>query len=68
VVRIRHLGGDARRRQDCLLAHIVGFLGGVGIGLIALQFGWFKLTKYDNRSLLQLLRFGYPREVYKKWL
>ena len=37
-------------------AHIGGFLGGVVIGLTALQVGWVQLTEYDNRSLLSILR------------
>ncbi len=37
-------------------AHIGGLLGGVGIGLLALHFGWFQLTQIDHRSLLQILR------------
>jgi membrane associated rhomboid family serine protease len=37
-------------------AHIGGFLGGLGLGLTALHFGWFQLTEYDNRSLLDLIR------------
>ena len=41
-------------------AHIGGFLGGLGFGLVALHFGWFQLTEYDNRSLLQIIRREYP--------
>jgi membrane associated rhomboid family serine protease len=37
-------------------AHIGGFLGGLGFGLSALHFGWFQLTEYDNRSLLEIIR------------
>lgn len=37
-------------------AHIGGFLSGLGLGLTALQRGWFQLTEYDNRSLLDILR------------
>ncbi len=37
-------------------AHIGGFLGGLSLGLAALHFGWFQLTRYDNRSLLEILR------------
>lgn len=37
-------------------AHIGGLLGGVGIGLLALHFGWFQLTQIDHRSLLQILQ------------
>ena len=42
-------------------AHIGGFLGGLGFGLTALHCGWFQLTEYDNRSLLEILR-GEQRE------
>lgn len=41
-------------------AHLGGFLGGLTIGLTALHFGWFELTCYDNRSLLQILRGEHP--------
>ena len=41
-------------------AHIGGFLGGLGFGLVALHYGWFQLTEYDNRSLLQIIRREYP--------
>lgn len=37
-------------------AHIGGFLGGLSFGLTALHFGWFQLTEYDNRSLLEIIR------------
>ena len=37
-------------------AHIGGFLSGLVFGLAALRFGWFQLTEYDNRSLLEILR------------
>jgi membrane associated rhomboid family serine protease len=37
-------------------AHIGGLLGGVTIGLTCLQMGWFKLTEYDNRSLLHIIK------------
>jgi membrane associated rhomboid family serine protease len=37
-------------------AHIGGLLGGVGCGMLCLHLGWFQLTEYDNRSLLQILR------------
>lgn len=37
-------------------AHIGGFLGGLGFGLIALHFRWFQLTEYDNRCLLEIIR------------
>ncbi len=37
-------------------AHIGGLLGGVAVGLLCLHRGWFQLTQYDNRSLLQILR------------
>lgn len=37
-------------------AHIGGFLGGLGFGLTALHYGWFQLTEYDNRSLLEIIR------------
>lgn len=37
-------------------AHVGGLLGGVAIGLLCLHFGWFQLTQYDHRSLLQILR------------
>lgn len=37
-------------------AHIGGLLGGVGIGLLCLHYGWFKLTQLDHRSLLDVLR------------
>ncbi len=42
-------------------AHIGGFLGGVAIGFAALHFGWFQLTEYDNRSLLEIIRKAPPR-------
>lgn len=42
-------------------AHIGGFLSGLGFGLTALHFGWFQLTEYDNRSLLEMIR-GEHRE------
>lgn len=41
-------------------AHIGGFLGGLAMGLVALHFGWFQLTQYDNRSLLEILKREYP--------
>lgn len=37
-------------------AHIGGFLSGLGFGLAALHFGWFQLTEYDNRSLLEIIQ------------
>jgi membrane associated rhomboid family serine protease len=37
-------------------AHIGGFLGGLSFGLAALHFGWFQLTQYDHRSLLEIIR------------
>jgi len=37
-------------------AHIGGFLGGLVIGLIALALNVFKLTPYDNASLLDVFR------------
>lgn len=37
-------------------AHIGGFLGGLTFGLAALHLGWFQLTIYDNRSLLEIIR------------
>lgn len=37
-------------------AHIGGLLGGAALGLLCLHRGWFQLTQYDNRSLLQILR------------
>lgn len=37
-------------------AHIGGFLSGLGFGLTALHFGWFQLTEFDNRSLLEIIR------------
>lgn len=37
-------------------AHIGGLLGGVTVGLLGLHLGWFQLTQYDHRSLLQILR------------
>ncbi len=37
-------------------AHIGGFLGGVGLGLAALHFDWIRLTTYDNRCLLEILK------------
>ena len=57
---VMHGGG-----RTAYWAHIGGFLGGVSIGLVALQCGWFKLTEYDNRSLLQLMRFEYSKQGYK---
>ena len=30
--------------------------GGLAIGLVALQFGWFQLTDCDNRSLLGIIK------------
>jgi len=41
-------------------AHIGGFLGGLGFGMIALHLKWFQLTEYDNRSLLEMIRGEYP--------
>lgn len=41
-------------------AHIGGFLGGLAFGLVALHFGWFQLTAYDNRSLLEILKGEHP--------
>lgn len=41
-------------------AHIGGFLSGLGFGLAALHLGWFRMTRYDNRSLLEILRGEYP--------
>lgn len=37
-------------------AHIGGLIGGVMVGLLCLHRGWFQLTHYDNRSLLDLMR------------
>ena len=36
-------------------AHLGGFFGGLAMGLLGLKFGWFELTEYDNRSLLDIL-------------
>lgn len=41
-------------------AHIGGFLGGLGFGLVALHFRWLQLTECDNRSLLEIMRGEYP--------
>jgi membrane associated rhomboid family serine protease len=41
-------------------AHIGGFLSGLCFGLTALRFGWFQLTEYDNRSLLDIIRRVHP--------
>lgn len=37
-------------------AHIGGFLGGLAIGLLALHHDWIRLTTYDNRCLLEILK------------
>jgi len=42
-------------------AHIGGFIGGLSFGMTALHLGWFQLTEYDNRSLLEIIR-GHDRE------
>jgi len=41
-------------------AHIGGFLSGVTFGLVGLHFGWLRLTEYDNRSLLEIIRRENP--------
>ena len=41
-------------------AHIGGLAGGVGLGLLFLEMGWIKLTEYDNRSLLDIIRREHP--------
>lgn len=41
-------------------AHLGGLAGGLAIGLVGLHFGWFQLTCYDNRSLLEILRGEEP--------
>ena len=41
-------------------AHIGGFLAGLAFGMAALHFGWFQLTEYDNRSLLEIIRGEHP--------
>ncbi len=41
-------------------AHIGGFVGGLLLGLIALQFRWIQITTYDNRSLLEILKGEHP--------
>ena len=41
-------------------AHIGGLMGGVSTGLVFLQKGWVRLTEYDNKSLLELLRGDEP--------
>lgn len=43
-------------------AHIGGLIGGIGIGLICLRQNWINLTKYDNRSLLDILTGTYPED------
>jgi len=37
-------------------AHIGGLLAGVSVGVLALHKNWIQLTKYDNSSLLDILR------------
>lgn len=37
-------------------AHIGGFLLGVGVGLLLLQLGVIRVTEYDNRTLLEILK------------
>lgn len=37
-------------------AHLGGLLCGVSVGMLFLHLGWFQLTQFDNRSLLQILR------------
>jgi len=41
-------------------AHIGGFLAGLASGMAALHLGWFQLTEYDNRSLLEIIRGVHP--------
>jgi membrane associated rhomboid family serine protease len=41
-------------------AHIGGLLGGLGVGLWALQLRWIAITEYDNRSLLEILKGEHP--------
>jgi membrane associated rhomboid family serine protease len=41
-------------------AHIGGLISGVLIGLLALHLGWVRLTEYDNRSLLEILKGEHP--------
>jgi membrane associated rhomboid family serine protease len=41
-------------------AHIGGLISGVLIGLLALHWGWVRLTAYDNRSLLEILKGEHP--------
>lgn len=37
-------------------AHIGGLLTGLMTGLVGLHLGWFRLTEYDNQSLLDIVR------------
>ncbi|MCU0795388.1 MAG: rhomboid family intramembrane serine protease [Akkermansiaceae bacterium] len=37
-------------------AHLGGFLGGLGIGLLALRSGWIRMTDCDNRCLLEIIK------------
>lgn len=37
-------------------AHIGGLLTGLTTGLVGLHLGWFRLTEYDNQSLLDIVR------------
>ncbi|MCB1228274.1 MAG: rhomboid family intramembrane serine protease [Verrucomicrobiales bacterium] len=42
-------------------AHVGGLLGGTAVGLLGLSRGWFRLTEYDNESLLEILQ--HPQET-----
>jgi len=46
-------------------AHIGGFISGVVFGLVALKMGWVELTRYDNRSLLDIIRGEDPENAPK---
>lgn len=41
--------------------HIGGLAGGVLTGLVFLKKGWVRLTEYDNKSLLEILRGDQPQ-------
>ncbi|QTN31623.1 rhomboid family intramembrane serine protease [Akkermansiaceae bacterium] len=45
-------------------AHIGGLAGGVAIGLTGLHLGWIELTRYDNRSLLDIFTGKGAEEIF----
>lgn len=45
-------------------AHIGGLIGGVSVGSLCLHFGWIQLTRYDNRSLVDIVTGNVPDDCF----